>query len=71
MSNRPGRQSTAYCRRTGPTRLGPVSFLNTTTVFGTPNDVTLAELTLEMLFPADDQTIEIVKAMVWEMAALT
>lgn len=52
------------------TRLGTVSFLNTTTVFGTPNDVTLAELALEMLFPADDQTIEIVKAMVKETAAL-
>ena len=35
------------------TRLGTVSFLNTVTVFGTPNDVTLAELALEMLFPAD------------------
>lgn len=53
------------------TRLGTVSFLNTTTVFGTPNDVTLAELALEMLFPADGQTIEIVKAMVREPAALT
>lgn len=52
------------------TRLGNVSFLNTTTVFGTPNDVTLAELALEMLFPADDQTIEIVKTMVKETAAM-
>lgn len=51
------------------TRLGPVSFLNTTTVFGTPNDVTLAELALEMLFPADGPTIEIVKTMVKETAA--
>jgi hypothetical protein len=33
--------------------------------------VTLAELALGMLFPADDQTIEIVKAMVREAAALT
>ena len=31
------------------TRLGTVSFLNTVTVFGMPNDVTLAELALEML----------------------
>ncbi|UVK53634.1 helix-turn-helix transcriptional regulator [Mesorhizobium sp. AR02] len=51
------------------TRLGTVSFLNTTTVFGTPNDVTLAELALEMLFPADNQTIEIVKTMAKETAA--
>ena len=49
------------------TRFGPVSFLNTTTIFGTPTDVTLAELALEMLFPADDATIAVVKAMVDEM----
>ena len=51
------------------TRLGTVSFLNTVTVFGTPNDVTLAELALEMLFPADSQTVEIVKNMVQEQLA--
>ena len=51
------------------TRLGMVSFLNTVTVFGTPNDVTLAELALEMLFPADSQTIEIAKKMVQEQLA--
>jgi len=46
------------------TKLGTVSFLNTVTVFGTPNDVTLAELALEMLFPADDGTVDIVRRMV-------
>lgn len=51
------------------TRLGTVSFLNTVTVFGTPNDVTLAELALEMLFPADDQTVEIANRMDREQAA--
>jgi transcriptional regulator with XRE-family HTH domain len=45
------------------TRFGTVSFLNTLTVFGTPSDVTLAELALEMLFPADDATITIVAEM--------
>ena len=45
------------------TRFGTVSFLNTLTVFGTPSDVTLAELALEMLFPADDETIEIAAQM--------
>ncbi len=50
------------------TRLGTVSFLNTLTVFGTAQDVTLSELTLEMLFPADQQTIEVVAAMVSELA---
>jgi transcriptional regulator with XRE-family HTH domain len=48
------------------TRFGTMSFLNTVTVFGTPNDVTLAELALEMLFPADGQTAEIAKSMVQE-----
>jgi len=48
------------------TRLGTVSFLNTTTVFGTPTDVTLSELALEMLFPADEETVAIVRSMVDE-----
>jgi transcriptional regulator with XRE-family HTH domain len=48
------------------TRLGTVSFLNTVTVFGRPHDVTLAELALEMLFPADARTIEVVHSMVRE-----
>ena len=45
------------------TRFGIASFLNTLTVFGTPSDVTLAELALEMLFPDDEETIEIVAEM--------
>jgi transcriptional regulator with XRE-family HTH domain len=48
------------------TRFGVLSFLSTVTVFGTPNDVTLSELALEMLFPADDETVRIAKAMVAE-----
>src|SRR2546430_10835836 len=48
------------------TRFGVASFLNTVTVFGTPNDVTLAELALEMLYPADQQTVAIVMRMVQE-----
>jgi transcriptional regulator with XRE-family HTH domain len=39
------------------TAAGPVlSFISTTTVFGTPVDVTLQELALETFFPADDFT---------------
>jgi transcriptional regulator with XRE-family HTH domain len=53
------------------TRLGTMSFLNTVTVFGTPNDVTLAELALEMLFPADAKTIEITRTMVREQPQLS
>jgi transcriptional regulator with XRE-family HTH domain len=51
------------------TRFGVVSFLNTVTVFGSPHDLTLAELALEMLFPADDRTVEVVKSMVRETNA--
>jgi transcriptional regulator with XRE-family HTH domain len=42
------------------TRLGRLSFLGATTVFGTPADVTLEEIALELLYPADaftDKTI--------------
>jgi transcriptional regulator with XRE-family HTH domain len=51
------------------TRFGTVSFINTLTVFGTPNDVTLAELALEMLFPADKDTVAVVRRMEEERAA--
>jgi transcriptional regulator with XRE-family HTH domain len=51
------------------TRFGLMSFLSTVTVFGTPNDVTLSELALEMLFPADDATARTAHAMELERAA--
>jgi transcriptional regulator with XRE-family HTH domain len=38
--------------------LGPLSFLSTTTVFGTPVEVTLSELAIESFFPADAETGE-------------
>ena len=37
---------------------GVLSFFSTTTVFGTPVDVTLSELAIEAFFPADPQTGE-------------
>ena len=40
------------------TPLGPLSFLSTTTIFGTPRDVTLDELAIEAFFPADEATLE-------------
>jgi len=43
------------------TEAGVVSFLSTITVFGTPTDVTLSELALEMLFPADTRTVAVVR----------
>ena len=38
--------------------VGQLSFLSTTTVFGTPVEVTLSELAIETFFPADHQTSE-------------
>jgi len=35
---------------------GMLSFISTTTIFGTPVDVTLQELAVESFFPADEQT---------------
>jgi hypothetical protein len=35
---------------------GLLSFISTTTVFGTPVDITLAELAVEAMFPADAET---------------
>ncbi len=46
------------------TSLGVLSFISTTTVFGTPVDVTLAEIAVEAFFPADAETTEALRAMV-------
>jgi len=35
---------------------GELAFYSTTTVFGTPLDVTLSELAIEAFFPADERT---------------
>jgi transcriptional regulator with XRE-family HTH domain len=37
---------------------GTLSFISTTTVFGTPLDITLSELALESFFPADASTAD-------------
>ncbi|MGJ4728381.1 helix-turn-helix domain-containing protein [Luteimonas sp. SDU101] len=44
------------------TALGELSFLSTTTVFGTPVEVTLSELAIESFFPADATTGEQLRA---------
>ncbi len=44
------------------TDLGVLSLISTTTVFGTPIDVTLAEMALECFFPADAETAERLRA---------
>jgi transcriptional regulator with XRE-family HTH domain len=46
--------------RVGATLL---SFISTTTVFGTPVDITLAELALETFFPADAATADALRTM--------
>ena len=38
------------------TEAGVLSFVSTTTIFGTPVDVTLSELAIESFFPADAAT---------------
>jgi transcriptional regulator with XRE-family HTH domain len=45
------------------TDAGTLSFFSTTTVFGTPVDVTLSELALEAFFPADEATAEALRRM--------
>jgi transcriptional regulator with XRE-family HTH domain len=45
------------------TPAGVLSFISTTTVFGTPLDVTLAEIALEAFYPADRATAEALRAM--------
>ena len=42
---------------------GPLSFLSTTTMFGTPVEVTLSEIAIESFFPADEATAERLRAL--------
>ena len=43
--------------------IGELSFLSTTTIFGTPMDITLSELAIESFFPADEATAERLRSM--------
>ncbi len=43
------------------TEAGTLSFFSTTTIFGTPVDVTLAELAIESFFPADAATADMLR----------
>jgi transcriptional regulator with XRE-family HTH domain len=45
------------------TRHGPLNFITTLTVFGAPRDVTLAELAVETLLPADETTAAALREM--------
>ncbi|MBS0559647.1 MAG: helix-turn-helix transcriptional regulator [Proteobacteria bacterium] len=44
------------------TGAGVLSFLSTTTIFGTPTDITLSEIAIESFFPADAATEAILRA---------
>lgn len=56
----PGRPATDYGSVVVPFRLRAgereLAFFSTTTVFGTPIDITLSELAIEAFFPADEAT---------------
>ena len=43
------------------TPLGELSLFSTLTTFGTPLDVTLDELAIELFFPADDRSDEMLR----------
>jgi transcriptional regulator with XRE-family HTH domain len=45
------------------TQAGCLNLFSTTTVFGTPVDVTLAELAIEAFFPADPHSAELLRAL--------
>lgn len=45
------------------TDAGTLSFFSTTTVFGTPVDITLSELAIEAFFPADAATADALRAL--------
>jgi len=44
------------------TDAGTLSLFSTTTIFGTPVDITLSELAIESFFPADAATAELLRA---------
>jgi transcriptional regulator with XRE-family HTH domain len=46
-----------------PLRYGDLSFVSTTTLFGTPLDVTVAGLAIESFFPADPATADRLRAL--------
>src|SRR4051812_17277349 len=67
VESEPPRGSNAYETEIAlPLRLrhrdGELSFLSTQTTFGTAIDITLAELSLEAFYPADDATAEVLRA---------
>jgi transcriptional regulator with XRE-family HTH domain len=56
MKRYPGGEATASGDVVVPLRFDDLSFLSISAVFGTPLDVTVAELAIESFFPADPET---------------
>lgn len=48
------------------TEHGVLTFMSTTTIFGTPLDITLSELAIESFFPADAETAETMRRLIGE-----
>ncbi|MBY8875209.1 helix-turn-helix transcriptional regulator [Micromonospora sp. PLK6-60] len=46
---------------------GELVFLSTIATFGTPLDVTLAELSIESFYPADEHTAAVLRARAWRL----
>jgi hypothetical protein len=46
------------------TPAGRLSLISTTTIFGTPTEVTLSELIIEAFYPADEETAERLRRLV-------
>ena len=61
----PARQVRDYAGVVVPIELitdqGICAFFSTTTIFGTPVDVTLSELAVEAFFPADEKTAQMLR----------
>ncbi len=62
-----GSASTAVIPMQVRSDAGILSFIGTTTVFGTPVDITLAELAIESFFPADQATAQVM----WQLMGST
>lgn len=62
-SSGPARSAAAAQPFRFQTQFGVLNFISTTTVFGTPVDVTLQELAMETFFPADAMTGEALRKM--------
>jgi transcriptional regulator with XRE-family HTH domain len=67
ISRTPPRSADAFGGVVVPLQLvtesGTLSFFSTTTIFGTPVDVTLSELAIESFFPADVETAQALRSL--------